>query len=177
MKKENAIRGRILVIQDLDGKQIDNIDTDMIFHNKHLAITNIDEMGQYIFGNLDNWEDFPQKVEKGDIVVVGKNFGSGSSRQQAVDGFIALGVSAIIGESFGAIYWRNAVNAGLPVIRADGIMQSDLKSEENIEVDLASGEISRVADEEVLFKAEPMSRVQIEMYKAGGLFEYSKEII
>jgi len=177
MKKENAIRGRILVIQDLDGKQIDNIDTDMIFHNKHLAITNIDEMGQYIFGNLDNWEDFPQKVEKGDIVVVGKNFGSGSSRQQAVDGFIALGVSAIIGESFGAIYWRNAVNAGLPVIRADGIMQSDLKSEENIEVDFASGEISRVADEEVLFKAEPMSRVQIEMYKAGGLFEYSKEII
>ena len=80
-----------------------NIDTDMIFHNRHLAVTDPAEMGQFAFGNLPGWEDFPARVQPGDLVVTGPYFGCGSSRQQAVDCFATLGVSALIAPSYGAI--------------------------------------------------------------------------
>ena len=92
----------------------DNIDTDMIYHNQHLSVTNPEEMGQYTFGNLQGWEDYASKSEPGDIIVTGKNFGAGSSRQQAVDCFKSLKNKAILAHSFGAIYERNAINAGFP---------------------------------------------------------------
>ncbi len=94
----------------------DDIDTDMIFHNRYLAITELSEMGQYAFDNLAGYEDFAKKVQPGDIVVVNKNFGSGSSRQQAVDCFKALGVQAILSQSYGAIYERNSINAAFPIV-------------------------------------------------------------
>ncbi|MCK5772594.1 MAG: 3-isopropylmalate dehydratase large subunit, partial [Thermoplasmata archaeon] len=94
----------------------DNIDTDMIYHNRYLSITDISQMGQYTFDNLEGYEDFAKKAGPGEIVVVGKNFGAGSSRQQAVDCFRSLGVSMILAESFGAIYERNAVNGGMPIM-------------------------------------------------------------
>lgn len=119
--KPRMLKGRVWMVTDEKGNRIDNIDTDMIFHNKYLYITDIKEMGKYAFSNLDGWEDFPQKAKSGDILVVGRNFGAGSSRQQAVDCFIALGISLIIGESFGAIYKRNVINSGLPLIEAPGI--------------------------------------------------------
>ncbi|MCX6254793.1 MAG: aconitase family protein, partial [Bacteroidia bacterium] len=75
-KKESFIEGRIWLIQK------DNIDTDMIFHNRYLAITDIKEMGQYTFDNMKGFEDFSKKVKPGDIVISGKNFGCGSSRQK-----------------------------------------------------------------------------------------------
>ena len=93
----------------------DNVDTDMIFHNRYLSITNIEEMGQYTFDNLENYKDFAKKAKPGDIVIVGKNFGCGSSRQQAVDCFKSLRISVIIAESFGAIYERNAINNAMPI--------------------------------------------------------------
>ncbi len=93
----------------------------MIFHNRYLAITDIREMGQYTFDNLKGYEDFAKKAHPGDIVFAGKNFGSGSSRQQAVDCFISLGIQAIVAESFGAIYERNAINAAFPVITCKNI--------------------------------------------------------
>jgi len=104
------IEGRAWVIKK------DNIDTDMIFHNRYLAITDVNEMGQYTFDNLKGYEDFAKNAKKGDIVVVGKNFGCGSSRQQAVDCFKSIGISVIIGESFGSIYERNAINNALPIL-------------------------------------------------------------
>ena len=109
--------GKAWVITNEQGRLIHDIDTDQIFHNSHLAITNIEEMGRFAFGNLPGWEDFPQKVASGDIVIVGKNFGCGSSRQQAVDCFRTLGVRAIVAVSFGAIYRRNAINSGLRMLR------------------------------------------------------------
>ena len=88
----------------------------MIFHNRYLAITDIKEMGQYTFDNLKGFEDFSKKARQGDIIITGKNFGCGSSRQQAVDCFSSLGIQAIIAESFGAIYERNAINAAFPIM-------------------------------------------------------------
>ncbi len=94
----------------------DNIDTDMIYHNQHLSIVQLEQMGQYAFGNLKGWEDYATKSEPGDIIITGSNFGAGSSRQQAVDCFRALKNKAILAKSFGAIYERNAINAGFPVL-------------------------------------------------------------
>ncbi|TNF42013.1 MAG: homoaconitate hydratase family protein, partial [Bacteroidetes bacterium] len=103
--RPSQIRGRVWLIER------DNIDTDMIFHNRYLAITDIREMGQYTFDNLEGFKNNKKRAEAGDIVIAGKNFGSGSSRQQAVDCFVSLGVQAVIARSFGAIYERNAINA------------------------------------------------------------------
>jgi len=172
--KPRIIKGRIWMVRDSEGKRIDNIDTDMIFHNKYLYITDLKEMGKHAFSNLPGWEDFPKKAKQGDILVVGRNFGAGSSRQQAVDCFIALGISAIVGESFGAIYKRNVINSGLPLIEAPGIFDSSLQTGDVIEINLETGEIFK--DGELVFKAKPMSKVALDIYDAGGIFEYGKTL-
>ena len=174
MSKETQLNGKAIVIKDKDGKSIQNIDTDMIFHNKHLHITNIDEMGQHSFGNLPGWENFPDLTSGNDFLIVGGNFGAGSSRQQAVDCFRALGVKVIIGESFGAIYKRNAINSGLPLITAPKIMDSEIKTGDNLSVDLVKGEITNIATGKIVLTVKPLSKVQLDIYHAGNLFEYGK---
>ena len=144
----------------------DNIDTDMIYHNRHLAVTDIDEMGRYCFGNLTGFEDFPERAQPGDIVAFGDNFGCGSSRQQAVDCFRALGVRVIIARSFGAIYERNAINAAMPVLVAD-VVGSDAKDGDEVEVDLENGTVE-LADGTVV-AGTPFSEVQLDIYRRGGL--------
>ena len=161
-KKKSVIEGRIWLIQK------DNIDTDMIFHNRYLATTDILEMGQYTFDNLKGFEDFSKKAKPGDIIISGKNFGCGSSRQQAVDCFSALGIRAIIAESFGAIYERNAINAAFPIITCKSLPGMDLKDGDQIKVNLKSGEIEDLRDKKV-YAAEPFSDVQFEVYQKGGL--------
>ena len=146
----------------------DNIDTDMIFHNRYLAITDIKEMGQYTFDNLKGFEDFAKKAKPGDIIISGKNFGCGSSRQQAVDCFSSLGIQAIIAESFGAIYERNAINAAFPVITCKSLQEIDLKDGDIIRVNLKTGEIENKRTEKVYY-ADPFSDVQFEVYQKGGL--------
>jgi len=146
---------------------IDNIDTDMIFHNRHLTVTDIAEMGQYTFGNLPGFEDFPGKVKPGDLVVTGANFGCGSSRQQAVDCFKSLGVSLLIARSFGAIYERNAINAGFPILNGD-LVESGLSDGQEVTVDLLSGTITRVSDG-TQWTVEPFTDVQRDIYLRGGL--------
>ncbi len=144
----------------------DNIDTDMIFHNRHLAITDVKEMGQHAFGNLDGWKDFAKRVQPGDVVVTGKNFGCGSSRQQAVDCFRSLGVSLLVAESFGAIYERNAINTAMPVLAAD-LVHSGVRDGERVEVDLATGVVRRADGSTV--QGRPCSKVQLDIYRRGGL--------
>jgi 3-isopropylmalate dehydratase small subunit len=161
-KKESFIEGRIWLIQK------DNIDTDMIFHNRYLAITDIKEMGQYTFDNMKGFEDFSKKVKPGDIIISGKNFGCGSSRQQAVDCFSALGIKAILAESFGAIYERNAINAAFPIITCKTLSEMDLKDGDQIRVNLRTGAIENFRSKKY-YKAEPFSDVQFEVYQKGGL--------
>jgi 3-isopropylmalate/(R)-2-methylmalate dehydratase small subunit len=166
---EKILNGRIWVIADKDGKKINDIDTDMIFHNRYLAITDISKMGEYSFDNLKDWEDFSKKAKKGDILIVGENFGAGSSRQQAVDCFISLGIQAIVGESFGAIYKRNAINSGIPLIEAVGIFSNGkFSSGEEIELNIVSGEIKNISQNKI-FKASPLSKVAMDIYEAKGL--------
>ncbi len=158
-----VLEGRVWYIKE------DDIDTDMIFHNRYLSITDINEMGQYTFDNLKGYEDFASKAKSGDIVVVLKNFGSGSSRQQAVDCFKALGVQAIVAESFGAIYERNAINAAFPIVQYNSLDELDLKDKDTIKVNLETGEITNTKNNKTV-NAEPFSDVQMEIYQNGGLF-------
>jgi homoaconitate hydratase family protein/3-isopropylmalate dehydratase small subunit len=161
-QKSSVLEGRVWLIPG------DNIDTDMIYHNKHLAITETKEMGKYAFGNLKGFEDFSSKALPGDIIVTGKNFGSGSSRQQAVDCFIALETGAILAESFGAIYERNAVNAAFPLLVYKPEDLKNMKTGDIIRIDLKSGKIVNITTG-IEFSAEPFSDVQYEIYMRGGL--------
>ncbi len=148
---------------------MDNIDTDMIFHNRHLSITDIAEMGQYTFGNLAGYEDFAKKVKPGDIVITGKNFGSGSSRQQAVDCFISLGVQCVLSESFGAIYERNAINAAFPIVSSGQIASLELEDGDVIRLNFETGVIQNVS-KKIQLESTPFSDVQMEIYENNGLF-------
>lgn len=161
--KDVEVEGRVWFIKE------DDIDTDMIFHNRYLQITNPNEMGQYIFDNLAGYEDFAKKAKPGDIVVTGKNFGAGSSRQQAVDGFKTLGVQAIIAESFGAIYERNAINAPFPILTYNTFENIELEDGDTLKVNFETGDVSNLSKNKSS-KVNPFSEVQLEIYKNDGLF-------
>ncbi len=178
MNLSAELEGRIWVLTGGSGGLIEDIDTDQIFHNAHLHITELSEMGPFALGNLEGWKHFPGEAREGDILFAGRNFGAGSSRQQAVDCFIALGVSLIAAPSFGAIYFRNAVNSGLPVL--DGtdltaqVAQGLLQTGDSVRVDLISGE-GRNLTRDSRFSLSPMSGVQHDIWLAGGLFAYAHD--
>lgn len=161
--KPKIVEGRAWFIKE------DNIDTDMIFHNRYLAITNIAEMGQYALDNLKGYEDFAQKAKPGDIIVTQKNFGAGSSRQQAVDCFLALGISCILAESFGAIYERNAINAALPIMTYPSLEGLALEEGDTIRINLETGKVENITKSTAIY-ANPFYEVQMEIYQKGGLF-------
>ncbi|HPR16958.1 MAG TPA: aconitase/3-isopropylmalate dehydratase large subunit family protein [Candidatus Cloacimonadota bacterium] len=160
--KPTVVEGKVWIVEK------DDIDTDMIFHNRYLTITDIKEMGQYAFDNLAGWEDFAKKAEAGDIVITNKNFGAGSSRQQAVDCFKSLGIQAIIAESFGAIYERNAINAGFPILTYESLSQLELKQRDKIRIDFEKGKITNLGNGKSL-TINPFFDVQMDIYKRDGL--------
>lgn len=162
-EKPTVVEGKVWLIP------MDDIDTDMIFHNRYLQITDINQMGQYIFDNLEGFEDFAKKVKPNDIVITGKNFGAGSSRQQAVDGFKALGVSAILAESFGAIYERNAINAAMPILTYDNLNEMGIETGDTLRVNFETGEVVNITRNKT-GHVNPFSQVQMEIYRNGGLF-------
>ena len=167
--KGTQINGRLWVLNDPEGKLYDDIDTDMIFHNRYLSITEMVEMGQYTFDNLEGYEDFTTKVKPGDIVISGKNFGSGSSRQQAVDCFLSLGVQCVVAESFGSIYERNAINAAFPILAVDHMKSLKLEDGDTINLNLRTGLLKNLT-KDIKIESEPFSDVQMEIYQNGGLF-------
>jgi 3-isopropylmalate/(R)-2-methylmalate dehydratase small subunit len=173
-----TLKGRIWVLLDKEGRLIEDIDTDQIYHNAYLHITNISQMGQYALGNLEGWKDFALKAHPGDILIAGRNFGAGSSRQQAVDCFISLELGMIIALSFGAIYFRNAINSGFPVFRSPELEElvaaRGLETGDMIEVSFRQGQGKNIS-KNFHFQFEPMSDVQYEIYMAGGLFNYGKK--
>jgi 3-isopropylmalate/(R)-2-methylmalate dehydratase small subunit len=174
--KETKIKGRVWVLTTPEGELYDDIDTDMIFHNRYLHITDVEQMGQYALDNLRGWEDFARKAQPGEILLAGVNFGAGSSRQQAVDCFRALGIGAIVAESYGAIYRRNAINSGFPIVVLPDLTRiyGRFKDSEELAIDFATGQI--VLNGKEVFQAEPFSRVQMDIYQAGDLFAYGRTL-
>ncbi len=172
MSREMILTGRIWVLRENDDLFSD-IDTDMIYHNAHLAVTDIKKMGQFAFGNLEGYREFADKAKPGDLVLAGDNFGSGSSRQHAVDCFKALGVQAVVARSFGAIYKRNAINSGFPIIELPDLPGSLFNNFDMAELNLEEGVLKAG---ENLYQGNPMSEVARDIYLAGGLFQYAESM-
>lgn len=156
-------RGRALIYGD-------KIDTDVIIPAKYLVYTDPTVLGQHAMEPLD--PDFPKKA-KGAILVAGRAFGMGSSREQAALALKGAGVLAVVAESFARIFFRNAVNVGLPVLQVPGIRQKVTEGEE-IEVDIEAGTVTKVATGEVIV-GKPLRGLPLEILKAGGLLNYLKK--
>jgi len=150
----------------------DNIDTDIIIPFKYKART-IDpqELAQHVMEGID--PSFPKKVRPGDIIVAGRNFGCGSSREQAPLAIKAAGIAAVVAESFARIFFRNAINIGLPAIEVKGISE---KTDDGdvFEIDLYQGIVKNLS-KGLTFKATPMPNMLMEILKEGGLVNYVKK--
>jgi 3-isopropylmalate/(R)-2-methylmalate dehydratase large subunit len=162
--KPTVVEGKVWIIRK------DDIDTDMIFHNRYLTITDIKEMGQYTFDNLKGHEDFAKKAKPGDIVITQKNFGAGSSRQQAVDCFLSVGISCILAESYGAIYERNAINAAMPILTYDpsALAEADISDGDRISVNFGTGELTNLKNGKTT-RINKFYDAQMLIYRNGGL--------
>ena len=149
----------------------DNIDTDQIFPGAYLTLTDVEEMGKHAMEGVPGKEDFAKRVNKGDIIVAGKNFGCGSSREQAPIAIKGCGISLVIAKSFARIFYRNAVNIGLPIMECKDVDMID--EGDTLEVDLESGEI-RDIEKNITLKGSPVTSLEFEIMKAGGLISYLK---
>ncbi len=164
VEKPTVVEGRVWIIPK------DDIDTDMIFHNRYLTITDIKEMGQYAFDNLKGFEDFAKKAKAGDIVITQKNFGAGSSRQQAVDCFLSLGIHCILAESYGAIYERNAINAAMPILTYDPakLAVAGVKNGDQVRINYETGELVNITSGKSTL-INKFYEAQLAIYRNGGL--------
>ena len=149
----------------------DDINTDYIIAGKYkLSITDIDELSKHAMEAI--MPDFSQKVKRGDFIVAGRNFGCGSSREQAPLVLKHLGIAAVIARSFARIFYRNAVNIGLPVVEcesADEIQQGDM-----LEVDLQKGYVKNVTQGKI-YRIKPLPSELWEILAEGGLVNYVKK--
>ena len=143
-----------------------DVDTDQILASQYLLLPNIDEMKGHAFESLD--ETFAQQVRPGDIIVAGDNFGCGSSREQAPSVLKALGVKAIIAGSFARIFYRNAINIGLPVlVSAD--LADHVQAGDEAEVDLANGTVTGNGES---FACTKLPEYMQTILNAGGLIAF-----
>ncbi|MEN4068469.1 MAG: homoaconitase small subunit [Methanobacterium sp.] len=143
----------------------DNIDTDVIIPGRYLRTFSLDDLAAHVMEGVD--PDFAKNVQKGDIVVASENFGCGSSREQAPVALKHAGVSAIIAKSFARIFYRNAINIGLPVI----IAEINASNGDVLKIDLEEGTILNETTGES-FKIEPFKKFMLEILKNGGLVNH-----
>jgi len=147
----------------------DNINTDMLFPGKYTyTCSTANEIIPHLLEDLDS--SFSKNVKKGDIIIAGKNFGCGSSREQPVIGLKAVGIKAIIAESFARIFYRASINQGLILIESPEAVKTYSKND-NIKINLIEG-IIKINDKEFQFPKIPKEINEIQ--KAGGLLEYTR---
>lgn len=150
-----------------------DVNTDEIIPARYLNTSNYDELAAHCMEDID--KDFVNKMSKGDIIMAEKNFGCGSSREHAPISIKIAGVSCVIAKSFARIFYRNALNIGLPILEsAEAVDSTDVN--DVLEIDLAKGEIKNVTKNKV-FKSTPFPEFMQELIKSGGLLDYvTKEI-
>jgi len=147
----------------------DNVNTDVIFPGRYTyQIMSPGEMAKHALEDLD--PAFAKTVKPGDIIVAGKNFGCGSSREQAAACLKAAGVQAVVAKSFARIYFRNAINLGLPVLQSEEAPDR-LEAGDAIDLDLPRGEIRSAKG---TFAFHPLPESVLGIIAAGGLIEYTK---
>ncbi len=153
------IRGRAHVYGD-------NIDTDRIIAGKYTKTLNLASLAEHVLEDLD--PDFRSRLQPGDLLVAGDNFGCGSSREQAPLALKIAGVSAVLARYFARIFFRNAINIGLPVLEVPDLQA---QTGDQLEVDLAAGTVCNLS-RGVTYRSAPMPQVMIDVLKAGGLVPY-----
>ncbi len=149
----------------------DDVNTDEIIPARYLNTSDAAELARHVMEDAD--PDFSNKVKPGDIIVGGKNFGCGSSREHAPVAIKAAGVSVVVAASFARIFYRNAFNTGLPILEAPEAAREIMQGDE-IEVDLDMGEIRIVAGGQT-FSARPVPPFMQELVRDGGLIEHIKK--
>ena len=149
----------------------DNIDTDLIVPARRLNVSTASELATFLMEDLD--PTLSQKVGAGDIFVAGKNFGCGSSREHAPLALKGAGVACVIAESFARIFYRNAINIGLPILESSEAAQA-IQAGDEVTVDLTTGTI---IDEKTgqRFRAEPYPPFILQIIEAGGLIEKTRQ--
>jgi len=145
-----------------------DVDTDQIIPSQYLLLPNVEEMKQYTFETLD--KDFASTVCSGDIIVGGENFGSGSSREQAPLVLKALGVSAVVAKSFARIFFRNAINIGLPVVICKEVYDT-VKQKDTLEIDVQKGTIKNLTVDKNFTSTKLPAHV-MNILEAGGLIGF-----
>ena len=148
----------------------DNVDTDVIIPARYLTSHDPAELAAHCMEDIDS--EFVTKVQPGDIIVAGENFGCGSSREHAPIAIKASGVSAVIASSFARIFFRNTINVGLPALACPEAAAEIGKGDE-LSLDLATGRIENVTQGRT-YQAEPFPEFLREIVAAGGLVAYTK---
>ncbi len=149
----------------------DNVDTDIIIPAKYLNRSDEEYLGQHCLESLD--ENFCKKVSKGDVIVAGKNFGCGSSREHAPVAIKASGISCVIAESFARIFFRNAINIGLPVVELKNASKLFNMSDE-VEINLAEGIIKNLT-KNAIHKIQPFPEFLRKIISVNGLVNFARE--
>lgn len=155
---QNIIEGKAFVFGA-------NIDTDQIYPGRFLDISDPNEVGKHAMKGAD--PEFIKNFKKGDIVVAATNFGCGSSREHAVITLKSAGVGAIIADSYGRIFYRNAINLGIPVIVCKDIC-TRVRAGDELRVDVSSGNIMNITSGEKMI-AEPFSEYTMSILSNGGI--------
>ncbi len=149
----------------------DNVDTDVIIPARYLNVPDAKELAKYCMIDID--PDFVNQVQKGDIIVAEKNFGCGSSREHAPLAIKTAGVSCVIAATFARIFYRNAINIGLPILECEEASK-DIEAGNEVEVDFSTGVIKNVTKGHT-YQAQAFPEFIQEIMKADGLVNQTKE--
>ena len=151
----------------------DDIDTDAIIPARYLNTSDPKELASHCMEDAD--AEFPNKVKPGDVIVGGKNFGCGSSREHAPLAIKTSGVQAVIAKSFARIFFRNSFNIGFPILECPDAVDS-ISEGDKIEIDFANGKIKNLTKDEV-YNSEPFPPFIENLIQAGGLMNLAKKYI
>jgi len=148
-----------------------NVDTDAIIPAAYLNSSDPSDLAKHCMEGID--QEFVTRVHPGDIIVAGANFGCGSSREHAPLAIKAAGISCVIAKSFARIFFRNAINIGLPILECDEAVE-ETRPGDALDVELARGEIRNLTSNK-LFQAKPYPEFMLELISAGGLIEHTRK--
>ncbi len=149
----------------------DNVDTDVIIPARYLNSSDKNDLRKHCMEDID--PEFVKNVQQGDIIVAGKNFGCGSSREHAPIAIKASGVSCVIASTFARIFFRNSINIGLPILECPEAAD-EIKAGDVLSVDFSTGEITDRTTGKT-YKAEPFPPFMQRLIESGGLIGYIKE--
>ncbi len=149
----------------------DNVDTDVIIPARYLNSSDPKELAKHCMEDID--ADFVNKVADGDIIVANKNFGCGSSREHAPIAIKASGISCVIADTFARIFYRNAINTGLPILECADAAKS-IENGDEVTIDLSSGEIKNITKNET-YQAQPFPKFMQDIMAADGLINQTRE--